>query len=557
VTVTAPIASLLAALAVPPAPTPPVDLSGAFLKLLSDTDTAEPSLDREDVASAPSKPEKLEESSVVAGAWAVLPPAALAVVDPEPITSALPVVTLSPDAPEAVTSRLSLRARDGNSPRSQRGAFPEPAPEAAAEPAPDPRARVAPAPTLSPVGPNPGTEIRQAPEAAAEPAPDPRARVAPAPALSPVAPEPGTEIRPAPKASDPVPIAKRDAAAVRDVPTWSPPSRRLTSPETSSPPLEHETTTPAITESAIAASSAPATTPPPDDPPDDPPEAQPEPTPGLKSDPDPTPAPTLSGAGATERPLRPHARAQLAFAARLRPAPPLVEPAKIRASRELAQRVDASEQKQAAEPGAVSEPRGAAPDPPRTVRREMDDAVIERPSADRRIDLTVASRSEDRPAVESDEEPATAPPEAPKVAPRRDTTLVPPVARDIRLEVASPDRKVEVRLVERSGEVHFAVRTPDARLAEGLRGELSQLSTRLEQAGFHAEEWRIASASGAERRLDISGAASSSNDTRQHEQPGDGGQKQREQQSAPRQPDAPRRNTQKGTEFAWLMQSLR
>jgi hypothetical protein len=132
------------------------------------------------------------------------------------------------------------------------------------------------------------------------------------------------------------------------------------------------------------------------------------------------------------------------------------------------------------------------------------------------------------------------------------------VARDIRLEVAGSDRRVEVRLVERSGEVHLAVRTPDARLAEGLRDELPQLSARLEQAGFHAEEWRVASASGTERRMDVAGAANSSPDTQQHDQPGErGGQNPREQQPAPRQPETPRRNSRKGTEFEWLMQSLR
>ena len=44
---------------------------------------------------------------------------------------------------------------------------------------------------------------------------------------------------------------------------------------------------------------------------------------------------------------------------------------------------------------------------------------------------------------------------------RRSDPKPPSTARDIKLEVSGADRKVEVRLVERAGEVHFAVRTPD------------------------------------------------------------------------------------------------
>jgi hypothetical protein len=187
---------------------------------------------------------------------------------------------------------------------------------------------------------------------------------------------------------------------------------------------------------------------------------------------------------------------------------------------------------------------------------EAPERLVEGPSADRRIEWTGASPSGE-PAAAAPEEPgAPEAPAAPKLALRRESPVPPPVARDIRLEVAGPDRKVEVRLVERSGEVQLAVRTPDSRLAEGLRNELPLLSSRLEQSGFRAEEWRVASASGSERRLDIGGGAASP-DAQQHGQPGDGGQERREQQRAPRDPEPPRRNSEKGAEFAWLMQSLR
>ena len=60
--------------------------------------------------------------------------------------------------------------------------------------------------------------------------------------------------------------------------------------------------------------------------------------------------------------------------------------------------------------------------------------------------------------------------------------------RDIRLQVGG-ERRVDVRVTERGGEVQVAVRTPDSRLAGVLRDELPTLSARLEQSGFRAETW--------------------------------------------------------------------
>jgi hypothetical protein len=144
-------------------------------------------------------------------------------------------------------------------------------------------------------------------------------------------------------------------------------------------------------------------------------------------------------------------------------------------------------------------------------------------------------------------------------APRRESPLPAPVARDIRLEIGSPERKVEVRLVERGGDVHLAVRTPDSRLADGLREQLPQLSARLEQSGFRADEWRAAEAGAPERRVHVDAAAGGSADARQHGQPQDGRQDRREgEPRAPREgePETPR-NQEKGNAFAWLMESLR
>ena len=66
-------------------------------------------------------------------------------------------------------------------------------------------------------------------------------------------------------------------------------------------------------------------------------------------------------------------------------------------------------------------------------------------------------------------------------------------ARDITLRLAGGEQRVDVRLVERQGEVHVAVRTPDAGLANDLRRDLPSLAARLEQSGFRAETWQAGS----------------------------------------------------------------
>jgi hypothetical protein len=57
--------------------------------------------------------------------------------------------------------------------------------------------------------------------------------------------------------------------------------------------------------------------------------------------------------------------------------------------------------------------------------------------------------------------------------------------------------RVEVRMVERAGELQVAVRAASPELTQGLRQGLSDLVGRLDQNGFHAEAWRPAGTAGA------------------------------------------------------------
>jgi len=50
--------------------------------------------------------------------------------------------------------------------------------------------------------------------------------------------------------------------------------------------------------------------------------------------------------------------------------------------------------------------------------------------------------------------------------------------------------RVELRVVERAGELQVSVRSASPEVTQGLRQGLSDLVGRLEQSGFHAEAWR-------------------------------------------------------------------
>jgi hypothetical protein len=63
--------------------------------------------------------------------------------------------------------------------------------------------------------------------------------------------------------------------------------------------------------------------------------------------------------------------------------------------------------------------------------------------------------------------------------------------QDISLQVGPAGaQKVEIRMVQQSGELQVAVRTGDSDLSHGLQQGLSDLVGRLQESGFRAEAWR-------------------------------------------------------------------
>jgi len=124
-------------------------------------------------------------------------------------------------------------------------------------------------------------------------------------------------------------------------------------------------------------------------------------------------------------------------------------------------------------------------------------------------------------------------------------------AREIRLELAGGERRVEVKLSDRGGEVRVAVRTPDVHLAERLRDNLPALSSRLAESGFRTEAWHPAAAPSDWRQTAESGAASSGNESQSHHG-NEAGQQQREESSHRQQHDREdQQPKKKGRDLEW------
>jgi len=130
-------------------------------------------------------------------------------------------------------------------------------------------------------------------------------------------------------------------------------------------------------------------------------------------------------------------------------------------------------------------------------------------------------------------------------------------AHDMRFAVGGGDQRVEVRVAERGGEVHVAVRTPDQRLAGSLRDDLPSLTAKLESAGLRAETWQgdFSGGAGRQRQGETSSPALSQNS---QQQPGRDGRRQ--QDDPP--PQRPRRSEDSSQpkpdrkDFQWLFTSL-
>jgi hypothetical protein len=186
-------------------------------------------------------------------------------------------------------------------------------------------------------------------------------------------------------------------------------------------------------------------------------------------------------------------------------------------------------------------------------------AATEAPSA-----TAVSGTPVDNPARVEDRFAAAAP-QAPETAGRAaEAHLAPEAARtstparDMQFAVGGGDQRVEVRVAERGGELHVAVRTPDQRLAGSLRDDLPSLTARLETAGLRTETWHPGSSGGAgrERLVETFGRTLSQNS---QEQPGQDGRRQHDDPPPQRAKQPEDSSHPKGDrkDFQWLLTSLR
>jgi hypothetical protein len=129
--------------------------------------------------------------------------------------------------------------------------------------------------------------------------------------------------------------------------------------------------------------------------------------------------------------------------------------------------------------------------------------------------------------------PIAADPVAPAPAEMRETKSAGPL-RDVSLQFQNAaQERVDVRLSQRAGELHVAVRTPDGELARGLGQSLPELVERLQETGFRTETWKPGHT--ASPTPTVSSTASSTADFQNAEsgrQSGGSGQQHREQRDS-------------------------
>jgi hypothetical protein len=110
---------------------------------------------------------------------------------------------------------------------------------------------------------------------------------------------------------------------------------------------------------------------------------------------------------------------------------------------------------------------------------------------------------------------------------------------DVSLRIERPQgQNVDIRVVERAGEVHVAVRAGDNEVVQGLRQNLSELTDRLSENGFHAETWRpnVSETSATPSENRNSSGNSGGGDTQQQQSWSQQGRGQRDQNQSNRPP---------------------
>lgn len=251
---------------------------------------------------------------------------------------------------------------------------------------------------------------------------------------------------------------------------------------------------------------------------------------------------------------------RLAFAARLVPLPAAAQTAPAEDQPAASAAANPTRQPQAA-PAAGEKPENGSRKPTETTGRMASPAAPHASPTDTGAPFPPVAGSSVEPARTELTPPAASP--VRRMPPALETAEEPvapsPAAHEIKLQLSSSGERVEVRLVERAGDVHVAVRTPDARLADALRQDLSALASRLEQSGFRTESWHGGLAAADRRTMTEAPAAAAGQDSRSFQDGGGSQSNQQEQQQDGRRPPPGSHSQSKEDrkDFAWLFTSLR
>lgn len=218
----------------------------------------------------------------------------------------------------------------------------------------------------------------------------------------------------------------------------------------------------------------------------------------------------------------------------------------------FAMRLKASDSAQACATPAAKVQKIARPDDPPAVRSENSPVPSLRPVPQTTQENCSTESHGETSRPEPSKAGSAAQPAEPPVGPKTSST------HDIRLELSgSGERRVEVRVTERAGEVRVAVRTPDQQLAGSLRENLPTLSSKLNDSGFRAEAWHPASTGGEWRRsAETNHGSLGHNSDQQSGQQGGGNQPRQDDARRSRASEQPIERKKKGNDFAWLMSTL-
>jgi hypothetical protein len=93
--------------------------------------------------------------------------------------------------------------------------------------------------------------------------------------------------------------------------------------------------------------------------------------------------------------------------------------------------------------------------------------------------------------------------------------------KDLAVRVESAQgQSVDIRIVQRAGDLQIAVKSDDTNTTQGLRQGLTELSNRLNESGYQAETWRPGHAAATAE------SAAESGNSSQHQSPSGDAQSQ-------------------------------